>query len=93
MIEGLKVAVKATELKELCLKQAQFHKTRAEQLAKQIHPEQFVYEGEASYDRIRRATVAMLRAVVMLTDHSPDPYYQRAWITCLGELERRGVSE
>jgi len=62
-------------------------------LAALVHPQQFIYEGEASFDRIRRATPERLRAVIMIADASEDPYYQRAAFACREELERRGVSE
>jgi len=64
-----------------------------EQLAKRIHPEQFVYHGEASFDRIRRATAEMLRAVIMIADAADSEYFHRAAHTCREELERRGISE
>jgi hypothetical protein len=64
-----------------------------EQLAKRIHPEQFIYHGEASFDRIRNATPEMLRAVIMIAEAWGDKFRTRAALTCRRELERRGISE
>jgi len=78
-----------------CLEMAQTEDVQwvYNELAALVHPEQFIYEGEASFDRIRRATPERLRAVLMIADASEDPYYQRAAFTCREELERRGISE
>ncbi len=64
-----------------------------EQLAKRIHPEQFVYHGEASYDRIRNSTPEMLRAVIMIADAVDSEYFHFAAATCRAELDHRGIPE
>lgn len=77
-----------------------------EQLAKRINLESFIYHGEASYDFIRRARPELLRAALMLAEqqmlnHADEPLrtdcvYLRARlaaVSCVEELERRGVSE
>jgi hypothetical protein len=77
-----------------------------EQLAKRINLERFIYQGEASYDFIRRAKPELLRAALMLAEatmehHADGPLktdcaYLRARLAataCVDELERRGISE
>jgi hypothetical protein len=52
MIDGLKVTIKGSELKELCLKQSQYHRNRADALQKQI--DAGVAEDDPSCSNFRR---------------------------------------
>lgn len=58
-----------------------------EELEAKIHPHEYVYQGEASFDRIRNAKVSMLQAVILV---APESLGARQ---CREELERRGIAE
>lgn len=64
------------------------------ELRKRVRVGDFVASGEASFDRIRRASDDMLRLVALIADMEDNqPYEHMAAYFCREELERRGVIE
>lgn len=59
----------------------------------QFHVNEYVVTGEASFDRVRRASDDMLRVIAWLSDLEQKPYENLAAHSCRFELERRGVAE
>jgi hypothetical protein len=97
MIEGLKVTVAATELRELCIKQADFHRRRAafyeekEKALEGVPRQQAGYSGQDPLQQMqakRSEHENAVRELVFIGDHLKDG---EEYLLAANDLQRLGI--